>query len=126
MHQFPGYPEEGGIWLEGGRKSTIAKKELYEYRQQVGMIFQDFNLFDHLTALENITIALVRVKGMSKKEARERAVAELERVGSGSTSINIRPSFRAGRNRESPLPGPWPWTPRSCSSMSPPLPWIRN
>ena len=33
------------------------------------MIFQDFNLFDHLTALENITIGLVRVKGMSKKEA---------------------------------------------------------
>ncbi len=74
-------PEEGDIWLEGRKVSHHRKQDLYGYRQQVGMIFQDFNLFDHLTALENITIALVRVKGMSKKDARERALAELERVG---------------------------------------------
>ena len=45
------------------------------------MIFQDFNLFDHLSALENVRIGMVKVKGMEKKEASERAVAELERVG---------------------------------------------
>ena len=45
------------------------------------MIFQDFNLFDHLTALGNVEIGLVRVKKMRKNEARDRAVAELERVG---------------------------------------------
>ena len=44
------------------------------------MIFQDFNLFDHLIALDNVQIALVRVKGLPRKEARERALAELERV----------------------------------------------
>jgi polar amino acid transport system ATP-binding protein len=74
-------PDEGEIWLEGQKVSHHRKRDLYAYRQQVGMIFQDFNLFDHLTALENITVPLVRVKGRNKKEATERAVAELERVG---------------------------------------------
>ena len=45
------------------------------------MIFQDFNLFDHLNALQNVRIGMVKVKGMGGKEAGERAVAELERVG---------------------------------------------
>ena len=45
------------------------KQDLYRLRQQIGMIFQDFNLFDHLTALDNITIALRKVKKMGKKEA---------------------------------------------------------
>lgn len=56
-------PEEGEIWLEGRKISHHRKRDLYVYRQQVGMIFQDFNLFDHLTALENIKIALIGSKG---------------------------------------------------------------
>jgi len=67
-------PDEGDIWLEGKKVTHQRKRDLYAYRQQVGMIFQDFNLFDHLTALDNITIALVRVKGMTKKEAGERGL----------------------------------------------------
>lgn len=74
-------PDEGEIFLEGHRINQAKRKELYAYRQQVGMIFQDFNLFDHLPALENVAIGLVRVKGMDKREARERAQMELERVG---------------------------------------------
>ncbi len=74
-------PEEGEVYLEGQRINHTKRKELYAYRQQVGMIFQDFNLFDHLTALENVSIGLVRVKGMDKRSARERAGMELERVG---------------------------------------------
>jgi len=57
------------------------KRELHHFRQRVGMIFQDFNLFDHLTALNNVTIALRKVKKMGKAEARERAMRELARVG---------------------------------------------
>ncbi len=74
-------PDKGHIWLEGAEINPKNKKELYSFRQQVGMIFQDFNLFDHLSALENVRIALVKVKGMSKKEATDRAEAELARVG---------------------------------------------
>jgi polar amino acid transport system ATP-binding protein len=74
-------PDEGQIWLEGREVRPARKRELYAYRQEVGMIFQDFNLFDHLIALDNVQIALVRVKGLPKKEARQRALTELERVG---------------------------------------------
>jgi len=74
-------PEEGRIWLEGKEILHSQKKDLYEYRQKVGMIFQDFNLFDHLTALGNVEIALLKVRKMSKHDARARALAELERVG---------------------------------------------
>jgi polar amino acid transport system ATP-binding protein len=74
-------PDEGRIFLEGREILPKRKKELYEFRQHVGMIFQDFNLFDHLTALGNVRIALTKVRGMSKKEATERAEAELARVG---------------------------------------------
>lgn len=74
-------PDSGHVWLEGREVNSKSKKELYSFRQQVGMIFQDFNLFDHLSALENVRIALVKVKGIPKKEATQRAEAELDRVG---------------------------------------------
>ena len=74
-------PEKGQIVLEDRIVDTSSKKELYGYRQKVGMIFQDFNLFDHLSALDNVSIALRKVKGMSKKQAMEIAKKELDRVG---------------------------------------------
>lgn len=74
-------PDEGDIWLEGVRVDGARKADLCAFRQQVGMIFQDFNLFDHLTAEENVSIALRKVRGMDRKTARARAQQELERVG---------------------------------------------
>lgn len=74
-------PDRGRIWLDGTEIVRTKGKKLYDYRQKVGMIFQDFNLFDHLTALHNVQVALVRVKGLDRAEAYRRAVRELERVG---------------------------------------------
>jgi len=74
-------PDSGEIELQNEGIDFTRKQDLYKLRQQVGMIFQDFNLFDHLTALDNITIALRKVKKMDKKEARQRARMELEQVG---------------------------------------------
>jgi polar amino acid transport system ATP-binding protein len=74
-------PDSGEIELENERVDYSRKQDLYKLRQQVGMIFQDFNLFDHLTALDNITIALRKVKRLDKKEARQRARLELDQVG---------------------------------------------
>lgn len=76
-------PDAGTISLENEKIDYSNKKDLYRLRQQVGMIFQDFNLFDHLTALDNITIALRKVKKITKKEAEKRARIELEQVGLG-------------------------------------------
>jgi polar amino acid transport system ATP-binding protein len=45
------------------------------------MVFQDFNLFDHLNAVSNVEIALIKVKGMKKQEARDKAMSELKKVG---------------------------------------------
>ena len=74
-------PDEGELLLNGRKVMPSNKHELYALRERVGMIFQDFNLFDHLTAQENVSIALVKVKGRSKRDAALRAMMELERVG---------------------------------------------
>jgi len=73
--------EQGRVWLHDLEIDPADKPRLYAYRQKVGMIFQDFNLFDHLTALDNVLIGLVRVKKIPKRGGRERALSELARVG---------------------------------------------
>lgn len=73
-------PEQGRIWLEG-EGVTHHMKDISRFRQSIGMVFQDFNLFDHLCALRNVEIGLIKVKRMDKKEAREIAMEELRRVG---------------------------------------------
>ena len=62
---------------------TLNDKEVAEQRSKLGMVFQRFNLFPHMTALENVMEAPVHVKHMDKKEARELAIQELNRVGMG-------------------------------------------
>lgn len=76
-------PDQGELFFEGRRINPKVKTDLYALRQGVGMIFQDFNLFDHLTAQKNVEVALMQVKGWSRKEAADRACTELERVGLG-------------------------------------------
>lgn len=78
-HLIP--PDSGEICLEGTTLNAQNKQELCAFRAQVGMIFQDFNLFDHLTALDNVSIALRKVRKFSRKDATERALEELGRVG---------------------------------------------
>lgn len=92
-------PDEGEIWLEGTRVSGAHKRELYRYRQQVGMIFQDFNLFDHLSAVQNIEVALVHVKGIDRKSARVRAMAELERVGLSGHAAHYPAQLSGGQKQ---------------------------
>jgi len=60
---------------------TDPQTDINKVREEVGMVFQRFNLFPHKTALENITLAPIQVKGMSKAEAEERAYALLNKVG---------------------------------------------
>ena len=64
---------------EGGRLTR--QRHLRSLRSQIGMVFQRFNLYPHLTALDNVTLALTDVKGLSRKAARERAEERLADVG---------------------------------------------
>lgn len=92
-------PDKGRVWLEEAEIQSRKKRDLYAFRQQVGMIFQDFNLFDHLNALENVAIALRKVKRMNRQTARDRAVAELERVGLGDKTT-LYPAELSGGQKQ--------------------------
>jgi polar amino acid transport system ATP-binding protein len=73
--QLVGYREQGGRLYE------LRDREVCERRADVGMVFQHFNLFPHMTALENVTVGPIRVKGEDKAGAVERAKQMLGRVG---------------------------------------------
>jgi polar amino acid transport system ATP-binding protein len=70
-----------GYELRAGRLHELPEKNVLERRTQIGIVFQNFNLFPHLTALENVVEAPVALKRASKTEAREQARALLARVG---------------------------------------------
>mgnify|MGYP001327191690 CR=1 FL=1 len=82
-------PDEGSIEIGGrsvgdrarGGPPQYSEQELCVLRQRVGMVFQHFNLFPHMTVVGNVAEGLVTVRGMSANAARERALAELKRVG---------------------------------------------
>jgi ABC-type polar amino acid transport system ATPase subunit len=73
-------PDEGRVFLEGTQvnRPNIRREWV---RQQVGMVFQSFNLFTHLNALENVMLGLTQVKGISKEAATDKARQLLARVG---------------------------------------------
>jgi ABC-type polar amino acid transport system ATPase subunit len=73
-------PTSGEVWIDGV-KITQASKQINEIRAEIGMVFQLFNLFPHLTAIENVTLAQKVIRGRSKEEAVEIAMEKLIRVG---------------------------------------------
>ena len=73
-------PTAGKVIVEGV-DITDKSVDIDKHRQKMGMVFQQFNLFPHLTVMENITLAPIRVKKLSKEEAEQKALELLERVG---------------------------------------------
>ncbi|MDQ0428970.1 polar amino acid transport system ATP-binding protein [Planomicrobium stackebrandtii] len=73
-------PTSGTIEING-KNLTASKKTIHKIRQQIGMVFQHFHLFPHLTVLENLTYAPMKAKGIKKAEAEMKARLLLERVG---------------------------------------------
>ena len=92
-------PDSGEIYVSWKKVNAGRTDDLCGLRRQVGMIFQDFNLFDHLTAEDNVSIALRKVAGYSKKDARERARLELERVGM-SERAGLYPAQLSGGQKQ--------------------------
>jgi polar amino acid transport system ATP-binding protein len=73
--------DAGAVFLDGEQVNGLKEKALTAHRSEVGMVFQRFNLFQNMTALGNVMVALRDVRRLSKRDARERAVEFLERVG---------------------------------------------
>jgi polar amino acid transport system ATP-binding protein len=74
-------PSDGTVSLGGQPVDARNESALTRVRQRVGMVFQQFNLFPHMTVIGNVMEALVTVKGMGRDAARQLALAELSRVG---------------------------------------------
>lgn len=75
-------PEEGSIIFEGTDITKLAKnKELDIHRQKIGMVFQQFNVFPHLTVIDNITLAPILEKKMPKEDAEKMTMGLLKKVG---------------------------------------------
>ncbi len=94
----------GEIWLDGAQVNQPLKGRAFEQhinkvRQQMGMVFQHFNLFPHLTVCENIAIGPVKLKGYSKRAARELALEYLQKVGLGN-KIDEFPSRLSGGQKQ--------------------------
>ncbi len=88
--------EQGTITLDGTETDAIDENDL---RRQVGMVFQDFNLFAHLTALDNVALGPRRVLGLSKEEARARARDHLEQVGLGDQTASYPGELSGGQKQ---------------------------
>ena len=91
-------PDSGRIFLDG-QEITAAGVNQDKVRQRIGMVFQDFNLFTHLTALDNVTIGMTKVLGIKKAEAREKGMWELERVGLADRASHFPAQLSGGQKQ---------------------------
>lgn len=89
-------PTSGQVIIEG---QPVTAANVNQIRQQVGMVFQQFNLFAHKTALENITLSPTKVKEIDPKLAKEQALRLLEKVGLGDKA-NYYPSQLSGGQQQ--------------------------
>lgn len=91
-------PDRGRVWLNG-QELTDPKIDINQARSSIGMVFQDFNLFAHLSALDNVRIGLLKVKKLERKEATEIALAELHKVGLASKANSFPAELSGGQQQ---------------------------
>ena len=90
--------DKGTILVEGAT-STTPENDINKIRQDLGMVFQSFNLFPHKTVLQNLTMAPMKLRHISKHEAEERALQLLKKVGL-SEKVNVYPSMLSGGQQQ--------------------------
>jgi len=92
-------PDAGDVYVETERLTALSEKQLAPHRSEVGMVFQRFNLFQNMTALENVMCGLVEVRRLRKREARERAVEFLARVGLADKALQYPDELSGGQQQ---------------------------
>lgn len=92
-------PIDSGRILVDGTEVHARSTDLNQLRQKIGIVFQQWNAFPHLTVLENVMLAPRKVKGMSKPEAEAMAVKQLEHVGLGD-KLSVYPSRLSGGQQQ--------------------------
>ena len=90
--------QQGSIVIDG-IELTDDLKDVEQVRREVGMVFQQFNLFPHLSVLDNVTLSPIRVLGMAKKDADERGMALLERVNIADQSDKYPGQLSGGQQQ---------------------------
>lgn len=91
-------PSSGKIFIDG-KEITDPRTNIRKTRAEVGMVFQSFNLFPHLTALQNVTLAPVHVRNISQAEALDRSMALLEKVGVAEKANNYPGQLSGGQQQ---------------------------
>lgn len=94
--------DDGAIWLDG-EEITDPRADADAVRRRIGVVFQAYNLFPHLTVLQNITLAPRRVHGLSRPEAEERARALLERLGLGAKADEYPDRLSGGQQQRAAI-----------------------
>ena len=94
--------DEGTLIVNGHNVTEASAKDLVELRKEVGMVFQHFNLYPHKTVLENVTLAPIKVLGISKAEARRQLKNSFATLTCGTRKILILVGFLVGKNNVSP------------------------
>lgn len=93
---------DGQIWLEGSEVS-VAEADQDLVRREIGLVFQSFNLFAHLSILENITLALRHVQGKSRDEANEIAMGWLSRIGLADKANSFPDKLSGGQQQRTAI-----------------------
>ncbi len=88
-----------GVRAGAGRAVPLPERELAKERRNIGMVFQKFNLFPHLTACRNVMLGLTSVKGIHHKDAEEQAMAMLARVGLSHRSGHFPSELSGGQQQ---------------------------
>jgi polar amino acid transport system ATP-binding protein len=88
-----------GYRMHGGKLHELRESDVAKQRRDIGMVFQRFNLFPHMTALENVMEAPCTVRRAPKRQAREGAAALLERVGLGNRCDNYPSQLSGGQQQ---------------------------
>jgi len=91
-------PDSGEVFIDGVQVNRRGIRHEW-VRQQVGMVFQSFNLFTHLTAIDNVTLALIRVKGMDRDKAIQKARVLLDRVGLAAKANSYPAELSGGQQQ---------------------------